>query len=349
MSLWCLSLFLVFVQGCATTKHALRDDLERSSFNWRAGDLRGVTTLSCIPVGTQLLFTALGLAWKPKKAVVRALQHLTAGVIAAAVVVELVPLALQTFRGTIMDFFALVLGFLVAIVGLSFLSHVLPEQCLDCESESENASLERNAEPEECCDNKFGGLKERTSSLRKRLSTHTQDLTTRTGSLEAETLVDVSAGPKQALFFWKLPWVLLAPLAVNMFLDGLLLALALVARSNAGYVVSVGFAIEAGIIGCTTSATLKQKHYSPTLVLSVSAVFGILFYLGEVVGSIAFSFMTSGHFLALLSFGMGALLYLAIDVLLVEARENLPANSFLTKLSFYVGFLAVLLVHVLLE
>jgi ZIP family zinc transporter len=331
----CFLLLVVIVVGCASTRNALWDEKKDSSIDQMASYMRPAA-LSCIPVGSFVVFTVLGLIWKPKKTVVSSLQHLTAGVITAAVAVELLPLALQSFKGTIMDCQALVVGFFVAVAGLSFLRIALPDHDPECEGKSGLASLERSVESKECS----------TRDLKKRsLSRRTHDVQTARSLLpEVETFAKVT---KKIKTFFMLPWVLLAPLAVDLFLDGLLLAV--VARSSAGYVISVGFAIETAIVGCSTSATLTQKQFSSSLVLLVSAILSVVFLVGVGVGSAAFSFLTGSGFLAILSFGIGSLLFLAIDVLLVEARESSLSSNAQTRLWFYIGFVAVFAVHLLLE
>lgn len=142
---------------------------------------------------------------------------------------------------------------------------------------------------------------------------------------------------------------MLAPLAVDTFLDGLLLALADVAEPHAGIIVGVAFAVETAVLGAMTSATLRHKHFPSVVILLVSLVLCVLFIVGAIVGATSVSFTSGSVFLGFLSFGVASLLYLVGDHLLMEAREKRSAVIWLTRVQFYVGFLIVFVVHMATE
>jgi len=149
--------------------------------------------------------------------------------------------------------------------------------------------------------------------------------------------------------FKSLPWLLLLPVGVDTFFDGVLLALGYVATPNAGFILAVAFAFETMILGGMTSITLRHKGFPSFVPIIISVCFALLFFIGGFIGASIFSQASGPLFLAFLSFGVGALSYLVIDDLLIEAREKKSAVNWITKSQFYIGFLAVLILHVALE
>jgi len=137
--------------------------------------------------------------------------------------------------------------------------------------------------------------------------------------------------------------------AIDTFLDGLLLALSYIARPHAGLMISIGFAFETAILGIMTSATLRHKGFPLMVPLMITLLFGVLFFLGGIIGASIFSQGTGSLFVGFISFGVGALLFLVTDDLLIEAREKKSAVTWYTKLQFFVGFLLILVLHELFE
>jgi len=144
------------------------------------------------------------------------------------------------------------------------------------------------------------------------------------------------------LGFKALPWLLLLPVAVDTFFDGVLLALAYVASPNAGFILAVAFAFETSILGGMTSITLRHKGFPPLIPIIISICFALLFFIGGIIGASIFSQASGALFLAFLSFGVGALSYLVIDDLLIEAREKNQLLTGLQNHNFILGFLLCL-------
>lgn len=170
-------------------------------------NLQTVLLLASIPVGVEFGFALLGLVDRPAPSVLSALQHGAAGVITAAVALELVPLLLSRFSSSASNWLALILGFCGALVIFSLLARLLPEED----------------------DGDEGDQKRKQAHDKESLPTATS-INTPGASVETLPLVKRSVH----LGWRSLPWGILAPLAVDTFLDGFLLALAATGDHRAG-------------------------------------------------------------------------------------------------------------------
>jgi len=242
--------------------------------------LKNVQEYCAIPVGSQLLFTAVCLFWKPTAKVVSGIQHLSAGVVTAAVAIEVVPILLATFMDTVANYVAMIGGFCVAIVGLIILSHFLQEQ---------------------------GDITE-------------VDLGTVRPEQEKEGTVERKITAWQ--YFVNVPWLFLAPIAVDNFFNGFLLALTYIYKPYSGLVIAIAFSVETGVLGAVTTATLKSANFPIVVPCIVSIVLCLLLLVGGLIGSVSVSQGSGAVFILFLSFGVASFLYLVTDGLLVEARKK---------------------------
>lgn len=305
--------------------------------------------LCAAPVGSELLLSVLGLFWRPNAKIVSGLQHLAAGVITAAVAAELVPLLLDRFKRESYYYVAVLVGFLIAVVGFSLLSHFLPEQC-----DEDDCDKKKQRKDESCSKGDGCSTKEKHASTQGCCEGESckKEPAEATPLISGASAIN-SGGHSDALSLsahvLRLPWLMIIPLAVDTFLDGLLLALADVVEPHAGVIVAVAFAVETAVLGAMTSATLRHKHYPSMLILIVSFVLCVLFILGALLGAASISFTSGPVFIGFLTFGVASLLYLVADHLLMEAREKQKAAVWLTRVQFYIGFLLVLLIHLATE
>lgn len=134
---------------------------------------------------------------------------------------------------------------------------------------------------------------------------------------------------------------LYASLGVDVFLDGLLIAIGFNAGGKAGQLLTVALAVELLSTGLALSATLGAGGMKAPRIIAISAGLFSLIVAGAAVGA-WFTPLLSGTLLDLiLSFGLAALLFLVTEQLLVEAHKE-PETPFSTAL-FFVGFLGFLL------
>ena len=164
-------------------------------------------------------------------------------------------------------------------------------------------------------------------------------LAIRASSRHAESETNASAS--------STPWALIAAVAVDVAVDGMLIGVGSAAGKRQGLLLSVA------LTGCTVSlglatASALLRSASPARAASFTAGLGLLPAIGAVGGALLATQLTGAWMEAALSFACAALLYLITEELLVEAHESQkgPETVFTTAV-FFVGFLALLLVDML--
>jgi zinc transporter, ZIP family len=135
---------------------------------------------------------------------------------------------------------------------------------------------------------------------------------------------------------------IVVPTAVDLFIDGFLVALGFYIGVQGGVVLLVGLTFETFTLGLAMIAVFRRRsmlfhHQWMILVLFAVSIIG-----GYLLGYSMYSFMGNQHFLSfILSFGVAALLYLVTEELLVEAH-SVEDTPFITAM-FFVGFLIPLI------
>ena len=304
--------------------------------------LAEVLVLCAVPVVAELVFGLFGFLRKPTPVFVSGLQHLCSGVVLAAMALEVLPLVVAKFERTRGHYIAVTIGFIFAIVCLSLLAHFFPEQCDDCCPEQapkppsagcceESTSVESSVQP--------------CSSRDACSAVNSPSCSTANSRSPDENFPLISSSSAVG----TLPWAFLIPLALDTFVDGVLLGVTYVARTRAGFVVAFAFAFETAVLGALTSAALKRRRISALVIALVSGWFCSLLTVGAVLGALVLHVVSGLWFLGFLTFGVAALLFLVVDNILVEARENPKGVNWVTKSSLYLGFLAVFVTHFAVE
>jgi len=147
------------------------------------------------------------------------------------------------------------------------------------------------------------------------------------------------------------PWMMMIPLAIDAYFDGILLAFSYEAAHSAGIIVSISFACFEVVLGILVGTTLKSKEFPILVIYLVVTGFAFLFCTGATTGSLLAHAINSigALYVGMLSFSIGALLYLITDNLLIVAREVEKDNNWMTRGMLHVGFLIVLIVSVSIE
>ena len=127
---------------------------------------------------------------------------------------------------------------------------------------------------------------------------------------------------------------LVAVVGVDLFVDGLLVALAMGAGERGGLVLAAGISFETLFLGLALAATLAGRR---RLLMATALGSAGLLIVGGVSGLLLFGWLTDPWRLGLLAFGTAALLYLVTEELLVEAHRGRSEGS-LTTAMFFVGF-----------
>lgn len=133
------------------------------------------------------------------------------------------------------------------------------------------------------------------------------------------------------------------PMAVDLFIDGLLLAIGFAAGARGGILLLVGLTLETVSLGLSSVPSMAKSGASRARIFVTLSGLGLAILVGAGVG--AALPMGSGFVLAaILGFGVSALLYLVVEELLTEAHET--EDTPLTTAAFFIGFfLPLLLSH----
>ena len=127
-----------------------------------------------------------------------------------------------------------------------------------------------------------------------------------------------------------------APVGVDLFIDGLLLAIGFAAGEQGGVILLLGLTLETLSLGLATAPSLARSGMSGGRVLAILAALGGAILTGALAGS---ALPTDSAVLLsfILGFGVSALLYLVVEELMTEAHE--VEDSVPTTAMFFLGFL----------
>ncbi len=132
------------------------------------------------------------------------------------------------------------------------------------------------------------------------------------------------------------------PMAVDLFIDGMLVAIGFAAGKEGGAILLIGLTLETTSLGLGMSPSLRKNGLARLRVLAIAGGLGLAIWTGAGFGH--FAMKASGAILtAILSFGVAALLYLVTEELLSEAHEETEDTSVVTA-GFFVGFLIPFLI-----
>ncbi len=134
---------------------------------------------------------------------------------------------------------------------------------------------------------------------------------------------------------------IIIPVGIDLFIDGVLIALGFAAGVKGGIVLLAGLTLETLSLGLSSAPSLVRSGLSKARVVLLAGVAGgIVVLAGAGAGSAIVGL--SGSLLAgILGFGVAALLYLVTEELLREAHEG--ADTPVITATFFAGFLLPLL------
>ena len=171
------------------------------------------------------------------------------------------------------------------------------------------------------------------------------------GSPVFATIVGGAAGVGLMLLVKKAEdWIegptgLVAAVAIDLFVDGLVLGVAFHAAGTAGLLLAIALTAEVLSLGLALTASLSQQWKSSPKVVAAIGGLSLMLPLGAVLAT-PVSFLPEIYFTSTLALALVALLYLVTEELLVEAHEveDTPAITAM----FFVGFLGLLLLEELI-
>lgn len=140
----------------------------------------------------------------------------------------------------------------------------------------------------------------------------------------------------------QMPVGLLAAVAVDLLIDGLLIGVGFAAGAKQGLLITIALTLEVLFVGLSVATEFLESGAQRGQVIAIVSALGALLALGAVIGLTLLGGL-SGIWLAIvLAFGAAALLYLVTEELLVEAHET-PDTPWVTA-TFFAGFLLLLVV-----
>lgn len=139
----------------------------------------------------------------------------------------------------------------------------------------------------------------------------------------------------------KLPVSLLITIAVDIFIDGLLLGIGFSAGGTTGVLLAFALAVELLSLGMATATQLGVNNLSKQRSIGIIFILALLFFVSAVLGATLLHNLSDSAMEIVLSFGLSALLFLVTEELLTEAHEE-KETVWHTSI-FFGGFLLFLI------
>jgi ZIP family zinc transporter len=134
---------------------------------------------------------------------------------------------------------------------------------------------------------------------------------------------------------------IVVPMAVDLFIDGLLVAIGFSAGVMGGMVLLIGLTLETLSLGLSTAPALVRRGMAGFRAVVVIGATGLVVLLGAAAGHVVAG-MSGGFLAGVLGFGVASLLYLVTEELLAEAHE-VPDTPVVTA-TFFAGFLLPIII-----
>jgi zinc transporter, ZIP family len=139
----------------------------------------------------------------------------------------------------------------------------------------------------------------------------------------------------------SIPWSLLLAIAVDVFIDGLLLGIAFSAGQKEGILLSIALGIELLSLGLATGTELSQNGLTKKRSIRLVSGLAAVFLISAVLGATLLQNLSNNALEIFLSFGLSALLFLVTEELLTEAHET--EETIWHTSAFFAGFLLFML------
>jgi ZIP family zinc transporter len=144
----------------------------------------------------------------------------------------------------------------------------------------------------------------------------------------------------------KLPVSLLIAIAVDVFIDGLLLGIGFNAGNTEGILLVIALSVELLSLGMATATELRENNVSKQKSIGLTAVLAMVFFISAVLGATLLHNLSHKAMEVVLSFGLSALLFLVTEELLIEAHEE--KETVWHTSAFFGGFLLFLVFGMIL-
>lgn len=145
--------------------------------------------------------------------------------------------------------------------------------------------------------------------------------------------------------FLKGPAGLLIAVAIDIFIDGLVLGIGFVAAARTGLLLTIALTLEVLFLGLTVATELTETVQSRTRIVVTIGALLLLLPAGAMVAA-PIANLPGPVMTGFLAFGLIALLYLVTEELLVDAHET-PDRPWVAAM-FFAGFLILLVIEELM-
>jgi len=144
----------------------------------------------------------------------------------------------------------------------------------------------------------------------------------------------------------RLPYSLLMAIAVDVFIDGLLLGIGFIAGNTEGILLAIALSVELLSLGMATAIELGEIKISKQKSIALITGIAIVFFISAVLGATLLHNLSHQALEIVLSFGLSALLFLVTEELLIEAHEE--KETVWHTSAFFGGFLLFLIFGMIL-
>jgi ZIP family zinc transporter len=138
----------------------------------------------------------------------------------------------------------------------------------------------------------------------------------------------------------RLPMALLAAIAVDLLIDGLLIGIGFTAGVKEGRLLTLALTVELLSLGLAVAVTLGDAGAKRARIVATTAILATTLLVGAVGGATLLVGLPPVALEIVFSFGLAALLFLVTEELLTEAHE-VPETPWITS-AFFFGFLLFL-------
>ncbi len=147
-----------------------------------------------------------------------------------------------------------------------------------------------------------------------------------------------------------MPWPLIGAVSVDIFVDGMLVGVGFALGDRQGLLLTIALTGCAVSLGLATAVSVLRPGITPWRALMVTSTIAVLPVAGAALGALIAVLLSGKWLVGILAFTCAALLYLIAEELLVEAHESQrpKRESVFTTAVFFAGFLAILLVDMLM-
>lgn len=150
-----------------------------------------------------------------------------------------------------------------------------------------------------------------------------------------------NAEKKKNAMTGKLPFGLLIAVAVDIFVDGLLLGIGFSAGKSEGMLLAFALSAELLSLGMATASDLNENNIGAKKSIVTISILAMVFFVSAVLGGTLLQNVSHTILDLILSFGIAALLFLVTEELLIEAHEE--RETVWHTSAFFGGFLLFLI------